>query len=151
MAESANRLLHGSCHCGRVRFEVSANPTSLSQCNCSLCSKKGALYVKVREIAELRVTSGEPELCVYQFNTRRAKHYFCRHCGIHVFHRPRLDPERWSVNARCLDELDIARFALTEFDGRNWEAQARAEGWTLPDAAADALGATPAWPARREV
>jgi hypothetical protein len=131
MTDGTPSWFHGSCHCGRVRFEVLATPTSLSQCNCSLCSKKGALYVKVRELGELRITAGESELSSYGFNTQRAKHYFCRHCGIHVFHRPRLDPERWSANARCLDDLDVSRYPLTRFDGRNWEAQASAEGWRV--------------------
>ena len=125
-------LFHGSCHCGKVRFEVKAAPTLLSQCNCSMCSKKGALYVKIREIEELKIVSGEEELSVYQFNTRRAKHYFCRHCGIHVFHRPRLDPSLWSVNGRCLEELDVKAFEITEFDGRNWDALAKADGWNVP-------------------
>ena len=127
------RLFYGSCHCGTVRFEVTAAPTQFSQCNCSLCSKKGALYVKIREIQELKIVSGEDALSVYQFNTHRAKHYFCRHCGIHVFHRPRLDPSLWSVNGRCLDDLDVAAFEVTEFDGRNWDAQAKADGWNVPD------------------
>jgi hypothetical protein len=135
MTDGTLSWFHGSCHCGRVRFEVLAAPTSLSQCNCSLCSKKGALYVKVRELSELRISAGESELSSYRFNTQRAKHYFCRHCGIHLFHRPRLDPERWSANARCLEDLDVSRYVVTEFDGQNWEAQASAEGW--PSAAGE--------------
>lgn len=127
----------GSCHCGCVRFEVDASPTSLSLCNCSMCSKKGALYVKVREIRQLRIVKGESELAVYQFNTLRAKHYFCKHCGIHVFHRPRLDPSAWSVNGRALDGLDLAHLPITYFDGKNWEAEAAAGGWLQPAEASD--------------
>jgi hypothetical protein len=119
----------GACHCGRVVFEVDARPTSLSQCNCSLCHKKGAIYVKVREIEAVRVIAGESDLQTYQFNTGQAKHYFCRTCGIHVFHRPRLDPSRWSVNARCLQNFDLSQYELTQFDGRNWEVSARELGF----------------------
>ncbi len=120
---------HGSCHCGRVVFEVDARPTSLSQCNCSLCHKKGAIYVKVGEIGAVRILRGESELQTYQFNTRQAKHYFCKTCGIHVLHRPRLDPNRWSVNARCLQDLDISQYEITHFDGQNWEATAKKLGF----------------------
>jgi hypothetical protein len=120
---------HGSCHCGRVRFEVDARPTRLSQCNCSLCTKKGALYVPTVEIDALRIVAGENELTAYQFNTKTATHYFCKHCGIHAFHRPRTDPKRWSANARCLTDIDIESLPITQFDGQNWEATARAEGW----------------------
>jgi hypothetical protein len=120
---------HGSCHCGRVQFEVDAKPTRLSQCNCSMCSKKGALYVPTAEIEALRITAGESELTSYQFNTKKATHYYCRHCGVHPFHRPRTDPTRWSANARCLTDLDIASLPITTFDGQHWDAAARAEGW----------------------
>jgi hypothetical protein len=122
---------HGSCHCGRVQFEIDAQPTRLSQCNCSICSAKGALYVPVVEISELRIISGSSELTPYQFNTRTATHYFCKHCGIHTFHRPRMNPQLWSANAHCLSDLDIGSLPVTQFDGRNWEASARAEGWKL--------------------
>ena len=122
-------VFHGSCHCRRVRFEVDASPTRLSHCNCSICTKKGALYIPVAEVEALRIVSGESELTAYRFNTRTATHYFCKHCGVHPFHRPRVSPGRWSVNARCLEDLDLAKLPLTDFDGRNWEATARREGW----------------------
>ena len=73
--------------------------------------------------------SGESELTTYRFNTKTAMHYFCRHCGVHTFHRPRVDPTRWSVNARCLTDFEIASLPITHFDGHNWEATARREGW----------------------
>ena len=124
----------GSCHCGAVRFEVDAAPTSLSECNCSMCRRKGARYVKVADIAGLRILTGEDNLTLYQFNTRQAKHYFCKTCGVHPFHRPRLDPTRWSVNARCLEaeDFDLASYPVTQFDGVNWEEQARKHGWKPP-------------------
>lgn len=120
---------HGSCHCGHVQYEVDAKPTRLSQCNCSMCAKKGALYVPTAEIEALRITAGESALTSYRFNTKKATHYFCKHCGAHPFHQPRTDPNRWSANARCLTDLDIASLPVSRFDGQNWEATARAEGW----------------------
>ena len=33
----------GSCHCGRVAFEVDGEPTKVLACNCSICSRKGSL------------------------------------------------------------------------------------------------------------
>lgn len=119
----------GSCHCGQVRFELEATITRLSQCNCSMCSRKGALYIPVRDIEAVRIIAGASELSEYQFNTKTAIHYFCRHCGIHLFHRPRLDPTLWSVNARCLEGLDLNLLPVVQFDGKHWEASAQREGW----------------------
>src|SRR5437867_9074928 len=30
----------GSCHCGRIRFEVTTNLSRASECNCSICRKR---------------------------------------------------------------------------------------------------------------
>ncbi len=108
---------------------MDASPSELSDCNCSLCHRKGAIYLKISEVNSVRVLSGESDLAVYEFNTNTAKHYFCRSCGVHPFHRPRFAPERWSVNARCLEEFDLSAYPRTTFDGQNWERSARAEGW----------------------
>ena len=116
----------GSCHCGRVTFEVEAEIKSVTECNCSMCKRKGALYQKA-EVEQFKIASGEDALTAYQFNTKTATHYFCRYCGIHPFHRPRLAPERWTVNVRCLDEIDLSTLEVRPFDGQNWEAAAAVE------------------------
>ena len=33
---------HGSCHCGKVTFEVQAKLDYVVDCNCSLCRRKAA-------------------------------------------------------------------------------------------------------------
>ena len=38
----------GGCHCGRVRFEVTAPAKiEVADCNCSICSKSGYLHLIV--------------------------------------------------------------------------------------------------------
>ncbi|WP_433705640.1 GFA family protein [Paraburkholderia sacchari] len=98
--------LHGSCHCGAVRFEVRTALTPASRCNCSLCRRKGALMSPLFAASELTLVSGADALTLYQFNTRVAKHYFCKHCGIYPFHQTRKDPALWRVNLGCLDGVD---------------------------------------------
>lgn len=111
----------GGCHCGRIRFRVSGEVERVSDCNCSICTKKGILHwIVPRDRFEL--LSGESELATYTFNTGIAKHHFCRHCGIHAFYVPRSDPDKIDVNARCLDDVDVATLPVARFDGRNWEA-----------------------------
>jgi len=80
----------GGCHCGRVRFWVRADLARLSECNCSVCVKKGILHLMPEHFELL---SGEADLATYRFNTGTAKHLFCRHCGIHAFGVPRLNPD----------------------------------------------------------
>jgi hypothetical protein len=119
------RTWQGSCHCGRVTFELDAALGAVMECNCSLCRRVGALWHGARD-EHLRITAGEGELTLYQFGTMTAKHYSCRHCGVHPFTRPRLDPTRWAVNVRCLDGVDLAVLKRGRFDGANWEQAAEA-------------------------
>jgi hypothetical protein len=115
----------GSCHCSRVSFEVTANLDYVVECNCSICRRRGALWHGAKE-SDLRILSGEADLTLYQFGTNTAKHYFCRHCGIHPFVRPRLDPTRWAFNVLCVDGVDAKSLPVRQFDGENWEAAAKA-------------------------
>ena len=115
----------GGCHCGRIRFRVRADLSLVSECNCSICTKKGILHLTVSP-EDFELLCGEDALTTYQFNTNTAKHTFCKHCGIHAFNTPRLHPDQISVNARCLEGVDIAALRPRFFDGRNWEEAARA-------------------------
>jgi hypothetical protein len=111
----------GGCHCARVRFRVRADLDTIGECNCSICTKKGIMHLLVPP-DRFELLSGETELTTYRFNTGTARHTFCRHCGIHAFYVPRSDPDKISVNARCLDDIDAATLKPSRFfDGRNWE------------------------------
>jgi hypothetical protein len=112
----------GSCHCGSVRFEIEAVIHRVTDCNCSICSKKGILHLRV-EPGNFRLLSGGEHLGTYQFGTRLAKHHFCTNCGIHPFTRPRSAPGSYTVNVRCLDGVDLATLdcEIVKFDGQNWE------------------------------
>jgi hypothetical protein len=110
----------GGCHCGRVRFRVTADLSRVTECNCSICTKEGFLHLIVApETFEL--LSGKDALTTYRFNTGTAQHTFCATCGIHPFYVPRSDPDKIDVNVRSLDGVDIAAIKTHPFDGKNWE------------------------------
>jgi hypothetical protein len=114
------KTFEGGCHCGRVRFQVTAELDRVTYCNCSLCSKKGFLHLIVPP-TQFELISGKDDLTTYQFNTKVAKHTFCKHCSVHPFYVPRSDPDKIDVNARCLDGVDVDTLSIKQFDGRNWE------------------------------
>lgn len=119
----------GGCHCGRVRFCVTADLDRVSECNCSMCTKKGFLHLIVPP-QRFELLSGQDDLATYTFNTGVAQHHFCRHCGIHSFYIPRSDPDKIDVNVRCLDGVDLASITVSKFDGQNWEpAMATRRPW----------------------
>jgi len=96
----------GSCHCGKVRFEVDADLDHVRVCDCSICLKRGALNHRVPE-SDFRPLTPLEDLRVYQWNTRQAKDYFCPVCGILPFRRPRNGKDIWTVNVRCLEGVDL--------------------------------------------
>ncbi|GAB4568098.1 MAG: hypothetical protein Tsb0020_21200 [Haliangiales bacterium] len=111
----------GGCHCGGVRFEVHAPQIpDIVRCNCSVCSICGFLSLIVPH-ENFRLLQGEELLVTYTFNTRKAKHTFCKICGTKAFYRPRSHPESVSVNLRCLDRSTLRGVDITDFDGQNWE------------------------------
>jgi len=65
----------------------------------------------------LTVLEGEDLLTLYQWNTRRAKHYFCCRCGIYVFHRKRAAPDHFGINVFCLENFDIASVPVPATEG----------------------------------
>ena len=117
--------LEGGCHCGAVRFAISAElPLELLDCNCSICSKTGFLHLIVPH-ARFELLCGPGELQSYRFGSGTAEHLFCRTCGIKSFYQPRSHPDSWSVHFRCIDPDHGLEPVIRAFDGRNWE-QARA-------------------------
>jgi hypothetical protein len=113
----------GGCHCGRVRFEVVAPAQiSVSECNCSMCSRAGYLHLIV-PADRFTLVSGRDALSTYTFNTGTAKHHFCSVCGVKSFYVPRSHPDGFSVNARCLDPGTVEEMTVEPFNGREWEKQ----------------------------
>ena len=120
------RIFEGGCHCGSVRFRVTADLDRVTDCNCSICTKKGFLHLIVAP-AQFELLSGKEHLTTYQFNTKVAKHTFCKVCGVHPFYVPRSDPDKIDVNVRCLDGVDLAALSIKHFDGRHWEEAIQAK------------------------
>ena len=106
----------GGCHCGAVSFEVDAPARlAVSDCNCSICRMSGYLHLIVPR-SRFRLLRGAGDLAEYTFNTRTARHFFCRTCGVKSFYVPRSNPDGYSVNARCLDRATIEHLGIEPFD-----------------------------------
>lgn len=120
---AADLVVHrGGCHCGNVRFEVTAPAKILvTQCNCSICSKSGYLGLVVRT-DRFKLVKGADSLTTYRFNTRNATHTFCSTCGVKSYYSPRSHPDGVNVNARCLDAGTVTTRIVRKVDGQNWEA-----------------------------
>ncbi|MDT8447559.1 MAG: GFA family protein [bacterium] len=114
--------LTGSCHCHRVRYRARPNALKLIECNCSICTKRGALHLRLAP--EQVDFEGTEHLSLYQFGTLTAGHFFCSNCGIPVYSNPRVAPSQISLNARTLDDFHQIEWERVAFDGQHWEAAA---------------------------
>lgn len=110
----------GGCHCGAVRYEVEVDLSQVIACNCSHCSKKG-LWLTFAPAAAFRLTTGEPRLTDYRFNTHKIRHRFCEVCGVQSFAEGEgpQGPTR-AINVRCLDDIDLTALTPTPVDGRSF-------------------------------
>ena len=110
----------GSCHCGRIAFEVEGDIDSALACNCSICSRKGSLLWFVPR-DRLKLKTPETAASTYEFNKHVIKHRFCPTCGIHPYGEGK-DPKgnaMAAINLRCIENLDLASIPVHQFDGRS--------------------------------
>ncbi|HEV2673003.1 MAG TPA: GFA family protein [Aliidongia sp.] len=112
-------LYQGRCHCGGVAFEVEGELTGAVACNCSICSRKGALLWAVPR-DKLRVITWDDDIGRYVFAKGAIAHRFCRTCGMHPYAEDTAaEGERSAyINIRCLDGVELASVPTFEFDGR---------------------------------
>ncbi|MEZ5945942.1 MAG: GFA family protein [Hyphomonas sp.] len=116
----------GGCHCGAVRFEVDLpDAFEVEDCNCSICAMSGNIHVIVPS-SRFRLLQGADNLTEYTFNSRRARHLFCKTCGIKSFYIPRSNPDGYAVTWRCIEGWDTLNVTVNKFDGQNWEQNAGA-------------------------
>jgi hypothetical protein len=110
----------GSCHCGDVRYRVTADLAVVISCNCSICTKSGALWAFVPS-ESFTLEAGGDNLVDYRFNKHVINHLHCARCGVESFARGKgpEGKETVAINVRCLDGIDLASVKLTPFDGRS--------------------------------
>lgn len=111
----------GSCHCGKVRFAYDGEEiTAGLRCTCSICRRKGALMSTEAIAPERLEIDAEPgDVGLYQFDSKVAKHYFCKHCGIYTHNEMLRIPGHFRVNLGCIDAVDTFALEVEVFDGKN--------------------------------
>jgi len=113
-------VYNGSCHCGRVAFEVDGAVEDVVSCNCSICQRKGTLMWFVGR-DRLRLKTPDANASTYTFNRHVIRHRFCPVCGIHPYGEgaDRAGNAMAAINVRCLEGVDIAALPVKHFDGRS--------------------------------
>lgn len=112
---------HGSCACGKARFEVTLDlAAGTFKCNCTTCTKARFWGAAVQPDA-FKLLAGEADLTTYSSGV---DHRFCKHCGIKLFGRgdiPEAGGEFVAINLGALDDLspeEWVRAPVRYMDGR---------------------------------
>jgi len=113
-------LYKGSCHCGKIAFEVEGELNGAMACNCSICLRKGSLLWFVpRE--KMRLLTPEADMGTYTFRNHVIQHHFCHTCGMNPYAEgvdPKNGNKTAAINIRCLEGIDLASVPVKNFDGR---------------------------------
>ena len=110
----------GSCHCGKVAYEVEGEIGEVLSCNCSMCQRKGSLLWFV-PADKFRLLTDPKDMGTYLFNKHVIQHHFCKTCGIAPFSEGK-DPKGnavAAVNIRCLEGIELEKIPVKHFDGRS--------------------------------
>ena len=115
------RTYAGSCLCGAVRFEADIDlGQGTTRCNCRTCTKTGWWGIRLKPAA-FRLLSGEDHL-VRHGATPVADHPRCRVCGVEAFGHGNVEEiggEYYTINVRCLDDVDLEGVPVHTLDGRS--------------------------------
>lgn len=100
-------LVRASCHCGAVVIEADLlTPLSKARrCNCSFCKRRQAANVSA-PVSSLKILNGEENLGLYTWGSHKAKHWFCKTCGIYTHHRRKFMPDEVGINVGCIEGVD---------------------------------------------
>ena len=104
-----------SCHCGAIKLEVDAELTGLVECNCSTCARHGILHWKV-PVEAVRLVTQKVALTSYLWRDADGGTQFCPTCGTVMMRTGYRD--RISVNARCIEGIDVFTLKVERYDGR---------------------------------
>jgi len=110
----------GSCHCGRIAFEVEGDLKQVMECNCSICAKRGSLHWFMPR-QQLRLATPAASLATYRFGPATISHHFCPVCGCAPFGEGADGSGKAmaAINVRCLDGVEVSGLKVVPFDGRS--------------------------------
>jgi len=99
-------MLHGSCLCGKIKYEIHGEPLIMYYCHCGTCRKATgstfATNIAVRT-EDLRIVAGRDSLAAFESSPSKHR-YFCSGCGSPIYSHGEATKHIVSVRCGTLDD-----------------------------------------------
>ncbi|OHW91626.1 glutathione-dependent formaldehyde-activating enzyme [Colletotrichum incanum] len=141
--QELQRTYRGNCHCAAFVYELDLPEiNTVSECNCSICTKKGSLWVTPARDNFRMVKGAESELSSYKFGSEQMIHKFCGKCGTAIMvDFPNGPPHmKMALNVRSIQDLDIVGLERKPFDGAGWGSKYEPPAHKGPNPTAEVEG-----------
>ncbi|KAF6804245.1 glutathione-dependent formaldehyde-activating gfa [Colletotrichum sojae] len=114
------RVYRGNCHCGAFVYEIEVPEIkSVFECNCSICSKKAYIWLRLDSDMKIKVVKGTVgALTEYTFGPKKIRHKFCPTCATAIYSEMGAAGQiRFAVNVRAIQGVDIWALEKPQYPG----------------------------------
>ena len=110
-------MLHGSCLCGKIQYEIEGAPRWMYQCHCGKCrAATGASFATniIVNAEKFRITAGADVLKGFESSPQKFR-YFCSGCGSPIYSQGEKTKQIVSVRSGTLKQDPGLRVAYHAF------------------------------------
>lgn len=118
-------MFTGHCHCGNISFAADSLPTTVTECNCSVCNRYGARWAYFNP-ADVRLTVRDVPSNTYRWGDEMIDFHHCPQCGClthytgtGIDNKPQT---RIALNSRMCALAQTLSIRIRHFDGADtWQ------------------------------
>lgn len=133
-------MIEASCHCGSIKLAIPRQPDAVTNCNCSVCRRYGALWAYF-DPTEIRIQAEPGALQGDKTGVASIAFIRCARCGCVTHWSPvagRRKSNRMGVNVRMFNPDALGPFKIRFLDGAGTEEFVGE--WSPVESVAQALG-----------
>lgn len=111
-------MIEASCHCGNVKISIPNSTETVNSCNCSACSRYGALWAYF-DPNVISINCNTDEIGSYSWGDKTIEFHHCKNCGCITHYTPteRGNSDRMAVNFRLVPSDIVNSVKVRYFDG----------------------------------
>ena len=111
-------MYKAQCHCKAISLEVTELAATVTDCNCSVCRRYGALWAYYTR-DQVQLQAAPPLLSAYSWGDRSIEFWHCNRCGCmtHYENTDKHARSRIAINARMFPPEVLKSLPIRHFDG----------------------------------